>query len=146
MNSVQSRLLAATDAVRCASFPLPRRLRRPPPRLSTLRTTPTPPKARTAFPPTTPTCGLSHLSGEGFTSVACFTEFGSAPTYESTEAPDPGTDWLIIVLASDDGGIFDIIGKLQVGQVFSLEDENGSQATLSAAVLPGGSRHEWRGR
>ncbi len=71
--------------------------------------------------------------------VGCFSEFGSALTYELTEAADPGTGWLLIVLASDDDGdifdIFDIFDEPQVGEVFSLEDENGSQATLSAVVL-----------
>ncbi len=77
-----------------------------------------------------------YLGGEGFMGVQCVTEYGSAPTYELTEAADPGTDWLLIVLASDDeGGIFDIISEPQVGEVFSLENENGSQATLSAVVL-----------
>ena len=78
----------------------------------------------------------NYLTDEGFVGVGCFTEFGSAQTYELTQAPDPGTDWLLIVLASDDdGGIFDIISEPQVGEVFSLEDEDGSQATLVAAVL-----------
>lgn len=77
-----------------------------------------------------------YLSSEGFVGVGCFTEFGSASTYELTEAADPGTDWLLIVLASDDdGGIFDIVSEPQVGEVFSLQSENGSPATLVAAVL-----------
>jgi len=68
--------------------------------------------------------------------VQCYTEFGSGPTYELTDAAELATDWLLIVLASDDErGIFDIISQPQVGEVFSLEGEDGSQATLSAVVL-----------
>lgn len=88
------------------------------------------------IPADDPDFWAQYLSGEGFEGVQCFTEFGSGPTYELTEAAEPGTDWLLIVLASnDDGGIFDIISEPQVGEVFSLEGDDGAEATLAAVVV-----------